>query len=218
MSQSQSKDECLEQIPSAFMHFVHDGCLWAFAPERFMRWCPARGYAAKKDEWNPTPFIWDFGSRVVVPEHWLAWLREIGNEKARGIHQGKTLVFEGVFRFGERRTLVVQPEHPFRGDDLVVVMGAPFVRLWNLSVGTTPQLRPRRGTDGRELPWSGMDFREEIPIGLRFDTALPRQNITLDVEVGAPERPAGAGDKNLNSAFEVRIELRGTELVDRKNT
>jgi hypothetical protein len=227
MEDSLSRDECLGSIPNAFLSFVHDDHFWAFAPEKFMRWRPSRVHPVESDRWEPFPYVWDFGARVVVPEHWLTWLSAIVGRRSSknyrplnpiGVKMDATLVFEDVMRYGERKLIVVQPQHPFRGEDLVVVMGAPFVRLWNLSVGIVPQFKPNKDADGRDTPWlSSQSFKGDIPVNLRFDTCLPKQNISLDVEVGPPASPAGIGGKNLHSDFEVRIELRGTELVERED-
>jgi hypothetical protein len=225
---SLSRDECLGSIPNAFLSFVHDDHLWAFAPEKFMRWRPSRLHPAESDRWEPSPYVWDFGARVVVPEHWLTWLSRILASRSTekdyrplnpiGVKRDATLVFEDVMKLGVRKLIVVQPEHPFRGEDLVVVLGAPFVRLWGLSVGILQQLNPRKDAEGRSIPWPGDYFRGDVPVNMRFDTCLPKQNIAIDVEVGPPTSPAGIGEKNLHSDFEVRIELRGTELLKRKDT
>lgn len=224
---SLSREECLGSIPNSFLSFVHDGCLWAFAPEKFMRWRPSRVHPnVEDDRWEPFPHVWDFGARVVVPEHWLTWLSAIIARRSErnyrpldpiGVKKEATLVFEDVMKYGERKLIVVQPQHPFRGEDLVVVLGAPFVRLWNLSVGVIPQFKPNKDAEGRDAPWlSSQHFKGDVPVNLRFDTCLPKQNISLDVEIGPPST-AGVGEKNLHSDFEVRIELRGTELIERED-
>ena len=225
---SLSREECLGSIPNALLSFVHDECLWAFAPEKFMRWSPSPLHPRSEDRWKPFAYVWDFGARVVVPEHWLAWLQEIYKKKSTrplnpiGVHRPATLVWKDVIELGERKTLVVQPEHPFRGERLVVTLGAPFVRLWGLSVGHQQQLNPRKDDDGHDVPWLGTCFQDwDIPVNLRFDTCMPKQNVSLDIEVNVDERSGWHVPKKAKSC-EVRVELLGTELVPpedaKKNT
>lgn len=224
---SLSRKECIDSIPNAFLCFVHEDCLWAFAPERFMRWRPSPVHSREDDRWAPFPYVWDFGSSVVVPEHWLTWLSGIVARRSMekdhrplnpiGVKREATLVFEGTMHLGERRTLVVQPPHPFRGENLVVRMGsAPFVSLWGLWIGRSQQLRPRKGDDGREIPWPGTFFDGAIPVNMRFDTCLPAQNISLDVEIRTDDIERTGWrlpHDDPHAACDVHVELQGTEII-----
>jgi hypothetical protein len=204
-------EECLAAIPHAFLHFVRDECLWAFAPDKFMRWRPAKTSGAVR--WEEFPFVWDFGSRVVVPELWHGWLPELFHAKVRStkvpvglmsleVGNGKEearLRIEGTVPPRTRRVLQTSPEHYFRGRTIFCnFKGSSLVEVWGITVGQIPQMNPRRDDEGNAVPWNAwtyFDEEEEMPINLKFDVCSPDQFMSIDVE--------NTGDVPVDAAFEI---------------
>lgn len=186
-----SSADCLADFPDSFLSFVHEGCFWAFAPTRFVRWqrpvdLPKE---AASNLWAPFPFIWDFGSAVVVPELWAGWLPAIVGArvnmapKVPAKHEPATVRFRGRLEPGERRVFAQSPEHYFRGDNIVFLEGERNLHLWQISINGHPQMRNKKDLDGNDAPWSARVFTDaKIPISLKFDTYQPGGLIEIDLE------------------------------------
>jgi hypothetical protein len=210
-------DQCVEQCIGAFLHFVHDDALWAFAPDKVMRWHPAKWPRdPDSDLWKPLPFVWDFGSQVIIPELWVDWLSEITRvrharrspdpmyfDRVGTIKEPAELVFRCHIDPGERKIFTVRPKEIFRGENLVFdVNGADWIYLWDVKVGHLSQMKRGKDSLGNDMPWPATAFQEqEVPFNLRFDTCVPEQDMSIEVE------------SRYSLPFDFEVLIPGTQLV-----
>lgn len=212
-----TQEQCVEQCLGVFLQFVHDDYLWAFAPNKFMRWSPAL-WPPKKEEkglWKPIPFVWDFGSRVLVPEFWAIWLDHIVNgpkkvkKEPDSVFVETDIFIKGRLEGNERKTLSVTSDEIFRGENIVFLPVDAFGRVcdgficvWGFSVNGNQQMKLRKGNDGVEQSWWSSDFFEEVrPANLRLDTCVPGGTMSIDLE-NAHDKPV-----------DVMVKVSGSRLV-----
>ena len=213
-----TQEQCIEQCLGAFLQFVHDGNLWAFAPDRVMRWAPPSWPPKKEEEglWKPIPFVWDFGAQVLIPENWLDWLTEIVKtrfyrkspdpmrfNRVGVIKEPATVLFRCHIEPNERKIFTARPSEIFRGENLVFgVDGADWLYLWGVNVGICPQLKLGKDFSGKEVPWPATAFQEQdVPFNLRFDTCQPEQDMSIEVE------------SRYSIPFDFEVSIRGIQLV-----